>query len=139
MSTLSLLHRLRGWVAQHNREEGGFVFEEELHRSLLELAERESRPVGEVAAEMLMFGLADRLANEEYYWCWRLLTAREQEVVSLVCKGYSSRQIAGLLVVSPETIKSHTRNALRKFKLRDKTQLRKVLTGWNFGGFQSTG
>jgi two-component system response regulator NreC len=138
MNTLSLMHRLRGWVAHHNREESGFVFDEELHHSLLELAGRESRPVNEVATEMLMFGLADRLANEEYYWCWRLLTTREQEVVSYVCRGYSCRQIAGLLVVSPETVKSHTRNAMRKFKLRDKTQLRKVLTGWKFGEFQST-
>jgi len=131
------MRRLRGWVANHNWEDRGFVFDEELHRSLLELAGRESRPVSEVATEMLAFGLADRLAKEEYYWRWRLLTTREQQVVALVCRGFSSRQIAALLVVSPETVKSHTRNALRKFKLRDKTQLRKILTGWNFGEFQT--
>jgi len=109
-----------------------FVFDDDLHCSLQELARRERRPVNQVATEMLTFALQERLSAQEYVRRWRTLTPREQQVVALLCRGYTFRQIAGQLVVSPDTVKTHTRNALNKFKLRDRTELLRALSGWDF-------
>jgi DNA-binding CsgD family transcriptional regulator len=129
MSVWSRLLQISGrWLPPRH----GFVFDEELQGSLQELAEREARPPNAVAADLLSFALEERLAGEAYLRCWHDLTAREQQVVALLCQDYSTRQIAARLVISPETVKSHLRKALRKFGLRNKTQLRQALAGWDF-------
>jgi DNA-binding CsgD family transcriptional regulator len=114
-----------------------FMFDEGVERSLRELAERESRTVNMVAAELLSFAVEERLSTEEYMRRWYGLTPREQQVVALLCQDYSNRQIADLLVISPETVKTHLRKALRKFGLRDKTQLRQAFAGWDFREWES--
>lgn len=43
----------------------------------------------------------------------RPLTAREQEAAKLIAEGYSSKQIAGALVISEKIAKSNRANALR--------------------------
>jgi DNA-binding CsgD family transcriptional regulator len=42
------------------------------------------------------------------------LTEREREVMTLVAGGLHSHQVAACLFVSPETVKSHVQNAMRK-------------------------
>lgn len=42
------------------------------------------------------------------------LTKRELEIVSLICREYSTKQIAAELVVSPHTIETHTKNIRKK-------------------------
>jgi DNA-binding CsgD family transcriptional regulator len=46
------------------------------------------------------------------------LTQREREVMTLVASGLRSGDIAERLVLSPETIKSHVRNAMTKLGAR---------------------
>jgi NarL family two-component system response regulator LiaR len=45
------------------------------------------------------------------------LTAREWEVIDLLKESKTTDQIAGALVLSPETIRSHMKNILRKLKV----------------------
>ncbi|WP_052668655.1 response regulator [Nitriliruptor alkaliphilus] len=52
-----------------------------------------------------------------------VLTAREREVVALVGRGLSNRQIADHLVVSPATAKTHVSRAMTKLRARDRAQL----------------
>ena len=42
------------------------------------------------------------------------LTKRELEIVSLICREYSTKQIAAELVVSHHTIETHTKNIRKK-------------------------
>ena len=51
------------------------------------------------------------------------LTGREREVIRLVAQGHSNSEIAGILVISDKTVKTHISNILSKLDLQDRTQL----------------
>lgn len=51
------------------------------------------------------------------------LTARETEVLRLVAKGLSYKQIAERLVLSHRTVQNHVQNTLRKLQLHNRVQL----------------
>ena len=50
------------------------------------------------------------------------LTDREMEVLALLVKGLSNKEIAENLYISPRTVKSHVSNILRKLDVKDRTQ-----------------
>ena len=49
------------------------------------------------------------------------LSQREEEVLQLVTRGYSNKEMAEALFVSAETIKTHVTNILGKLQARDRT------------------
>ncbi|MGH3343883.1 MAG: response regulator transcription factor, partial [Carbonactinosporaceae bacterium] len=51
------------------------------------------------------------------------LTERETEVLRLVAKGLSYRQIADRLVLSHRTVQNHVQNTLNKLQLHNRAQL----------------
>jgi DNA-binding NarL/FixJ family response regulator len=50
------------------------------------------------------------------------LTAREWEVLDLLCEGKGTREIAEALVLSEETIYTHAKNLLRKLKVHSREE-----------------
>ena len=52
-----------------------------------------------------------------------VLTEREVEVLRLVAKGLSARQIADRLVLSHRTVQNHVQHTLRKLQLHNRVEL----------------
>jgi two-component system, NarL family, response regulator LiaR len=50
------------------------------------------------------------------------LTDREWEVLDLLCQERSTEQIAGVLFLSPETVRSHIKSMLRKLRVRSRAE-----------------
>ena len=59
------------------------------------------------------------------------LTERELEVLTLIARGMSNREIAQALVVAEKTVKSHVSNILSKLHLADRTQV--AVYAWQRG------
>ena len=51
------------------------------------------------------------------------LTAREEEVLAFICRGFSNKQIARELGLSDGTIKIHVGKILLKKRLQNRTQV----------------
>jgi DNA-binding NarL/FixJ family response regulator len=54
---------------------------------------------------------------------FKLLTAREREIITLVATGLSNENIADRLYLSPLTVKTHVNRAMMKLGARDRAQL----------------
>ena len=72
------------------------------------------RLIAEFAARRDLPQTTPQLAN---------LTEREHDILILVARGLSNAEIAGRLVISPLTAKSHIRNVLRKLDCHDRAAL----------------
>ena len=48
------------------------------------------------------------------------ITEREQEVLSLLCEGYSNRDFAEHLIVGKRTVKTHLPNIYKKLKVNNR-------------------
>ena len=109
--------------------------DEELLHALGNLARQERRSEEEIAVRLLASSLEvhhQAAANIQH---WEELSDREKEVVALVCLRYTNRQIAGILHLSPETVKTHVQHSLYKFGLRTKEELRILLNHWDFSAW----
>jgi DNA-binding NarL/FixJ family response regulator len=86
------------------------TFREELLEAIRAVNEGKRRIPGGIATR-----LAERIGGNE-------LTAREIEVLKLIVKGRSNREIASALVITEGTVKGHVNNILSKLGVADRTQ-----------------
>lgn len=54
---------------------------------------------------------------------WMLLSKREKEVVELIAKGLTQKEIADQLCIAPKTVEVHIRNLFQRFDVKSSTQL----------------
>jgi DNA-binding CsgD family transcriptional regulator len=136
---MSVLRRLLRALGYTRPERLTFELDQALVQSLQELSEQEQRPAQALVSDLLSFALEQRHAADENLARWRSLSPREQQVAALACLNYTNRQIAARLVISPETVKTHMRNLLRKFDLHSKVALRQALAEWDFSAWDQPG
>lgn len=82
---------------------------------------------GEIVIDPALAGrvalTAARLQRGEFWPGARLgLSRRESEVLELIVRGTSNKEIASSLVLGEETVKTHVRSILRKLEVSDRAQ-----------------
>ena len=105
--------------------------------TLSTLASDEGRPEHELLPELLSAGLTQYISDDRLWKKWETLSPRERDVAALACLGRTNREIAARLHISPETVKDRLESALYKFHLTKRTELRVLLTGWDFSAWES--
>ncbi len=110
-------------------------FEQTLMDGLADLALQERRPRDELAADLLSNAILQRRTAETNLLRWHALSTREREVAALICLGYSNTEIAARLSIAIPTVKTHVRNTLHKFGLLHRSELRLVLSEWDFSAW----
>lgn len=54
---------------------------------------------------------------------WEEFTIREKDVLTQIAKGASNKEIATVLVISPNTVRAHVRTLMQKLNMENRTQL----------------
>ena len=109
-----------------------FLQDEELIAVIKDVARQQKRAEADVVADFTKVGINQFLTQNELESRWASLSRREQQVVALICLGYRNYEIAKVLVIAPETVKSHLQSIFNKFALRSSKELRLALKHWDF-------
>ena len=123
---LTLLRMMLGSGPRH------FELNERLQTALVDRADREQRPVEDIQAELLVAGLTHLETSDRLKQCWDALSPRERDVTAYTCLGYTNGRMAKQIWVSPYTIKGYVRDALVKWHVHSKSELRLLLDQWDF-------
>jgi DNA-binding NarL/FixJ family response regulator len=101
----------------------GFVSKDTASARLLKAIRSVMR--GEIWAEPQATGqLVDELFQREHQWqVEESLTPREQEVLHLVGEGKRNHEIARMLCISENTVKTYVSSLMRKLEMEDRIQL----------------
>ena len=110
-----------------------------LQVTLSTIAKDEGRPEHDLIPELLSAGLDQYTSKERIWKKWDSLSPRERDVAAFVCLGYTNRQIAARLSISPETVKDRLESVFRKFNINKRTELRLILSIWNFSEWEDQG
>jgi len=109
-----------------------FLQDEGLIAVIKDVAKQQQRAEEEIMADFATVGLNQFLAQNEMEQRWASLSHREQQVIALICLGYRNHEIAKILSIAPETVKTHLQRIFDKFDLRSSKALRVALKDWNF-------
>ena len=115
-----------------NDESRIFLQDEEIVTVVRKAAKEQGRSEEAIIADLTKAGWDQIQQDAEITDRWDSLSQREQQVVALICLGHRNYQIAEILVIAPETVKTHLQNIFAKFNLRSSKELRLVLKDWNF-------
>jgi DNA-binding NarL/FixJ family response regulator len=135
---MSLLSRLIQYFQNflqkkdHPKQPRVFLQDEELVAAIKDVAKQQNRAEEEIIADFTKAGLNQLWTQNELEERWSSLSHREQQVVALIRLGYRNYEIAEMLVIAPETVKTHLQSIFNKFDLRSSKELRLALKHWDF-------
>jgi DNA-binding NarL/FixJ family response regulator len=103
----------------------GYLVKSASREELLSAVRRVAQgdPVFTAGLAGLVLGEFQRIADEPRTDRDDTLTERETEVLKMVAKGMSYRQIADRLVLSHRTVQNHVQNTLRKLQMHNRVEL----------------
>ena len=132
---MSLLSRLIQYLLRKQDNAGAsrvFLQDEGLIAVIKDVAKQQQRAEEEIIADFTTVGLNQFLAQNEMERRWSSLSHREQQVIALICLSYRNHEIAKILAIAPETVKTHLQRIFDKFDLRSSKELRLALKAWDF-------
>ena len=109
---------------------------ESMQVTLTTLSRHEGRPEDDLIQDLLAAGLTQYYSSDDLWNKWETLSPRERDVAALVCLDRTNKEIGVQLSISPETVKTHLRNVMLKFNLRNRTELRLSLKTWDFSAWE---
>jgi two-component system NarL family response regulator len=118
-SEADLLEGIRSGARGYLNKDTSF---EILARAMVDIAEGGAAVTPKMAGKL--FDAAKQLLRHRELFAARkpALTGRELEVLELVARGNTSRQIGELLFISENTVKNHVRNVLDKLGLHSRNE-----------------
>ncbi len=78
-----------------------------------------SPSVARLLVEDYQNAASGRVSHDPY----EQLTDRERDVLKLLAEGYTTQEIAGMLVISPKTVEGHKTNLMAKLGIRNRIDL----------------
>ncbi|MGM0875563.1 MAG: response regulator [Bacillota bacterium] len=104
----------------------GCILKSALHNELIQaitIVAEGSAYLYPTATKKLMEDYLDRLKNGGDGDTYSLLSEREKEVLPLIAKGFSNKEIAEKLVISVKTVENHKSHIMEKLKLKTRPEL----------------
>ncbi|PWG04365.1 response regulator [Polaribacter aquimarinus] len=98
--------------------------EEELLKSIRTVAKGKKYFSPEIAEKMINFMSENKISSD-------ILTTKELQVLKLIAKGMTTKEIALQLYVSTRTIETHRANILKKLEVKNTAALIKKATDYN--------
>ncbi len=120
---------------ENQRGKVSYSLDVELVAAISDAAREQGCSEEEILARLVEAGRERVLRNDDVEARWDALGEREQEVLALACLGQRNYEIARLLGIADETVKTHLQHIFRKFNLRSKKELRLLLKDWDFAGW----
>jgi DNA-binding CsgD family transcriptional regulator len=102
-----------------------------------EIAVDQQRGEQEVYDDIIKAGMKVLRDKDQYAGIWDSLSHREQQVTALTCLGHRSYEMADMLGISYDTVRTHSRHIYGKFSLNRK-ELRLALQDWDFRDWLET-
>lgn len=125
-----LTHRL--WPEQIIR------LDADLYLMLADLATAQDKSIPDLVAGILYDAVRNSREQDHADLVWHTLTLREKQITALTCLGLTNGEIGRHLAISINTVRSHVRNILDKYRVASKTDLRLALIDWDFRAWLET-
>ena len=124
---------LRQLFGKNRKQTDSRVFfrDEQLVVQLKKIATDQQRGEQEVYRDIIAAGMKVLQDKDEYADVWDALSQREQQVTALTCLGYRSYEIADMLGISYDTVRTHSKHVYAKFGL-NRDELCRALEDWDF-------
>ena len=124
---------LRQFFAKRRKQNNPRVFleDEQVVLRVKDIAVSQRREEQEVYEDIIAAGVKAVQYQDAHAAVWDALSLREQQVTALTCLGYRSYEIADMLGISYETVRTHSKHIYAKFGLGRK-ELRLALKDWDF-------
>lgn len=126
-----IIRDLKNWL----RRKRIFAVDADTYETLRLVAEREKRSPQEVATRLFQQAAYAQTTQSWALQCWEQLSPRQKQITAYICRGDSTRQIAGHLCISQTTVKSHVEIIMRKFGVNSRVALRQLLAPWDLTGY----
>jgi len=78
-----------------------------------------SPPVAKLLVENYQYTAGERVSQDPY----GQLTERERDILKLLAEGYSTQEIADMLVITPKTVEGHKTNLMAKLGIHNRIDL----------------
>jgi DNA-binding NarL/FixJ family response regulator len=112
-----------------------FVMDVEVYETLRLVAQRQKRSPKEVASQLIEQAAQEQNAQTWAVQCWEQLSPRQKQIAVYVCRGDTTRQLAGQLNIAQTTVKSHVKIIFRKFGVNSRDALRQLIAPWDLSSF----